>query len=111
MASLTTPTTTISAEGLHLDDILAIMRGHRPVALSADPKFRANLRRGQEVLQRKLHGGEVIYGVNTGFGGNVKFLIPDTELQHHQRNLIEYHCCGVGEPFPEEVVRGEAALP
>ena len=52
----------------------------------------------------------MIYGVNTGFGGNVKFVIPDTELAHHQRNLIEYHCCGVGEALPEEVVRAAILL-
>jgi phenylalanine ammonia-lyase len=112
MATLTTPVAafTISPDGLQLQDILAIARDRRSVALSAEPAFRARLRRGQQVLQKKLRAGEVIYGVNTGFGGNVKFLIPDSELQHHQRNLLEYHCCGVGEPLPEEVVRAAILL-
>jgi phenylalanine ammonia-lyase len=101
---------TVSTENLRLEDILAIARDHRPVALSTEPKFRASLRRGQEVLQKKLQDGEVIYGVNTGFGGNVKFLIPEGELRHHQRNLIEYHCCGIGEALPEAVVRAAILL-
>jgi phenylalanine ammonia-lyase len=101
---------TVSLENLRLEDILAIAKDRRPVALSTDPEFRANLRRGQEVLQKKLRGGEVIYGVNTGFGGNVRFLIPNGELQHHQRNLIEYHCCGAGEALPEEIVRAAILL-
>ena len=29
-----------------------------------------------ETLELMLERNEVIYGVNTGFGGNVKFLIP-----------------------------------
>src|SRR5262245_51698501 len=112
MASLITPgvSFTISEDGLRLEDILAIARDHHRVSLNPDPQFRSRIRRGQEVLQRKLRDGEVIYGVNTGFGGNVKFLIPDNELQHHQRNLLEYHCCGAGEPLPAEVVRAAILL-
>jgi phenylalanine ammonia-lyase len=112
VATLITPTSafTISEEGLQLKDILAIARGRRSVCLSAEPAFRANLRRGQDVLQGKLRAGEVIYGVNTGFGGNVRFLIPENELQHHQRNLVEYHCCGVGEALPAEIVRAAILL-
>ena len=37
-------------------------------------------------------------------------MIPDHELEHHQRNLIEYHCCGVGEPFRGKVVRAAILL-
>ena len=89
---------------------MAVSRLHRTVSLSQDPDFREKIRRGRETLERKLKGGEVIYGVNTGFGGNVRFVIPDSELKHHQRNLLEYHCCGVGEPLPEEVVRAAILL-
>jgi phenylalanine ammonia-lyase len=101
---------TIYPEDLHLNDIIGIARRRRPVSLSSDPEFRTKIRRGRRVLEDKLKEGEVIYGVNTGFGGNVKFVIPDAELEHHQRNLIEYHCCGVGEPFDEEVVRAAILL-
>ena len=104
------PGFTIYPEELRLDDIIAIARLERPVSLSEDHEFRAKIRRGRETLVRKLKDGEIIYGVNTGFGGNVKFVIPDTELAHHQRNLLEYHCCGVGEPLAEEIVRAAILL-
>src|SRR5262249_34917520 len=97
-------------DDLTLDDIVAISRHRQPVSLSTDEAFRANLRRGREALASKIRNGEVIYGVNTGFGGNVKFVIPDQEIEHHQRNLVEYHCCGVGEPLPEEIVRAAILL-
>ena len=97
-------------EDLDLDDIVDIARHGRPVSLSTDPEFLARIRRGRKMLEDKLRAGEVIYGVNTGFGGNVKFVIPDNELEHHQRNLIEYHCCGVGDPLPEEFVRAAILL-
>ena len=101
---------TIYPEDLHVEDIVEIARRHLPVSLSPDPGFRARIRRSREILDRKLSQGEVIYGVNTGFGGNVKFVLPDDELRHHQRNLVEYHCCGVGDPLPEEVVRAAILL-
>lgn len=101
---------TIYPAELQLDDIVAVARLHRPVSLSIDADFRERIQRGRETLERKLKAGEVIYGVNTGFGGNVRFVIPDQELAHHQRNLIEYHCCGVGEPLAEDVVRAAILL-
>lgn len=111
--SMTTDTQvgfTIYPQELALHDIVGIARLHRPVGLSRDAEFRERIRRGRETLERKLRGGEVIYGVNTGFGGNVRFVIPDRELTHHQRNLLEYHCCGVGDPLPAEVVRAAILL-
>ncbi len=101
---------TIYPAELQLEDIVAVARLHRQVSLSVDTDFRERIRRGRETLERKLKAGEVIYGVNTGFGGNVRFVIPDQELAHHQRNLIEYHCCGVGEPLAEDVVRAAILL-
>lgn len=113
MSSMTTAhngAITIYPEDLRLDDIIEVARrGHR-VSLNTDHEFRDKIRRGRETLERKLASGEVIYGVNTGFGGNVRFVIPDEEMAHHQRNLLEYHCCGVGEPFSEEIVRAAILL-
>ncbi len=101
---------TIYPDELQVADIVAVSRLHRPVSLSKDAEFRDWIRRGRETLEHKLQAGEVIYGVNTGFGGNVRFVIPDHELAHHQRNLLEYHCCGVGDPLPEAVVRAAMLL-
>ena len=104
------PAAVISPEPLHLNDIVDVARRDRPVALSPDEEFRAGIRRGRELLERKLAEGEVVYGVNTGFGGNARFVIPDDELAHHQRNLLEFLCCGVGEPLPEAAVRAAILL-
>ena len=100
----------ISPEHLTLKDIIAVARGGQQVALSADPEFRARIERSREALVRKLHQNEVVYGVNTGFGGNARFVIPPEELAHHQRNLLEFLSCGVGEPLPESAVRAAILL-
>jgi phenylalanine ammonia-lyase len=100
----------ISSENLALDQIIQVARHRQPVRLSAEPDFRRRIEQGRQTLERKLAQGEVIYGVNTGYGGNARFVIPDEELAHHQQNLLEFLSCGVGEPLPEEAVRAAILL-
>lgn len=112
MATLTIPGSAvcISESPLSLNEIIGVARHLQSVALSPDEEFRGPIRRSREVLERKLAAGEVIYGVNTGFGGNARFVIPAAELAHHQQNLLEFLSCGVGQPLPEEVVRAAVLL-
>ena len=112
MAALTTPAAAvcISRDHLSLDDIVAVARHGQAVALGGDAEFRRRISRGREALERKLAAGEVVYGVNTGFGGNARYVIPAEELAHHQQNLLEFLSCGVGEPLPEEAVRAAILL-
>jgi phenylalanine ammonia-lyase len=101
---------TISTESLNLEDIIAVARSGQTVRLSEDGGFRRHIARGPEAIRGALERGELIYGVNTGFGGNVRFVIPDTEMQHHQENLLDFLSCGVGDPLPDEVVRAAMLL-
>src|SRR5579864_5479462 len=112
MATLfsTLPTVSISPNELSLSDIVAVARGRQTVELSGDADFRRRIEQGRATLERKLASGEVIYGVNTGFGGNARYVIPDDEVAHHQRNLLEFLACGVGEPLPEDAVRAAILL-
>jgi histidine ammonia-lyase len=48
---------------------------------------------------------DVVYGVNTGFGNFRNVVIPPADLERLQLNLIRSHSAGVGDPFPEDVVR------
>jgi phenylalanine ammonia-lyase len=108
-ATLATPVE-ISTASLTLDQILAVARHDQPVQLTPDPAVRARLERGPAAIRRLLDRGEILYGVNTGFGGNVKLIIPDAELRHHQENLLDVLTCGVGDPQPREVVRAAILL-
>ena len=114
MATITRPRSSagvvLSLENLTLDQIISVTRRGEQVALSRDRAFRENLQRSRQTLENKLAQGEIVYGVNTGFGGNARCLIPDNELAHHQQNLVEYLCCGVGEPLPQDAVRGAILL-
>jgi phenylalanine ammonia-lyase len=80
------------------------------VALSEEPAFRRRLGLSRELLESRIAANHVIYGVNTGYGSNSKYVIPDADLAAHQHNLLQFICCGVGEPFPEPVVRAAILL-
>ncbi len=54
--------------------------------------------------------GEAHYGINTGFGKLASVRIPTEDVDKLQRNLILSHCCGVGEPLADDIVRLIMAL-
>jgi histidine ammonia-lyase len=54
--------------------------------------------------------GEHTYGVNTGFGRFVSAHIPDELAGELQVRLLRSHACGVGDPYPDDVVRAALLL-
>ena len=63
------------------------------------------------VVERAAHGSsEHTYGVNTGFGRFVSKQIPEEQTEELQLRLLRSHACGVGEPYPDEVVRAAMLL-
>ncbi len=54
----------------------------------------------------KIAAGDFpVYGVNTGFGKLASIRIDAADVATLQRNLILSHCCGVGAPLTEDIVR------
>ena len=54
--------------------------------------------------------GDHTYGVNTGFGRFVSETIPPEQAAELQLRLLRSHACGVGEPYPDDVVRAAMLL-
>ncbi|MGH3127255.1 MAG: aromatic amino acid lyase, partial [Gaiellaceae bacterium] len=54
--------------------------------------------------------GEHTYGINTGFGRFVSAHIPDELAEELQLRLLRSHACGVGEPYPDDVIRAAMLL-
>jgi histidine ammonia-lyase len=48
--------------------------------------------------------------VNTGFGRFVSQSIPEELTEELQLRLLRSHACGVGEPYPDEVIRAAMLL-
>src|SRR5690349_639002 len=69
------------------------------------------MRAARELVERAAHGSsEHTYGVNTGFGRFVAVAIPEEQTAELQLRLLRSHACGVGEPYPDEIVRAAVLL-
>jgi len=74
-----------------------------PVRLNRD--CRPAVEKAAEFITAATEGDEPVYGVNTGFGKLASMKIAREDTTTLQRNLILSHCCGVGEPVPDRIVR------
>lgn len=92
----------IDGSSLTLEQSQAVANGTE-VALSAGARLRVEASR--RVVESIIERGEIIYGINTGFGSLSDILIPPGELRDLQVNLVRSHSCGIGEPLSEAVVR------
>ncbi len=97
----------IDGRSLSLDDVVAIADG---AEVQLEPTARERIAASRRVVDQILRSGQVVYGVNTGFGKLAEVRISPDELGHLQLNLVRSHACGVGEPFPERTVRAMLAL-
>ncbi|MDA1311682.1 MAG: histidine ammonia-lyase, partial [Proteobacteria bacterium] len=62
------------------------------------------------VIAAAAIGEAPVYGVNTGFGKLASVRIAPEDAAALQRNLVRSHCCGVGAPTAEPIVRLTMAL-
>ena len=65
----------------------------------------AGIAQGAARLAEIAAGSLPVYGVNTGFGKLASIRIDAADVATLQRNLILSHCCGVGAPLGEPIVR------
>ena len=102
-------TLALTGEDLTVDDVwrVAVDDGHASLTDEARTKMRA----ARELVERTAHGSqEHTYGVNTGFGRFVSTSIPEELTEELQLRLLRSHACGVGDPYPPEVVRAAMLL-
>jgi histidine ammonia-lyase len=81
-----------------------IIAGGTKIVLSDNVVGRIRVCR--EYLDRRMEKkGEIIYGINTGFGSLYNKVISDENLGLLQKNLVMSHACGIGDEVPEEITR------
>lgn len=98
----------LDGETLSRKQVEQIIQKHAQVALSETAKERVIASR--ERIEQRLRDGAAIYGVNTGFGQLATIRIHEDDNELLQLNLLRSNVTGVGEPFPEDVVRGMMVL-
>src|SRR6266849_5034087 len=99
----------LTGDDLRVADVWTVAVERAPAELSDSSRVR--MRAARELVERTAHGArEHTYGVNTGFGRFVSKSIPEELTKELQQRLLRSHACGVGEPYPDEVVRAAMLL-
>ena len=98
----------LDGRSLTLRDLVRATRGGVTILLSDDAL--TVLAGSRNVIEAAIARGQVIYGVNTGFGKLANVRIAPDALDRLQANLIRSHAAGVGAPLPRDVVRAMMLL-
>ncbi|MCZ6579330.1 MAG: histidine ammonia-lyase [Gammaproteobacteria bacterium] len=88
---------------MSLDALCRVYRHDPEICLDDSCKPRVDA--AAAIVQQAAAGDTAVYGINTGFGKLASTRIPAQQTTELQRNLILSHCCGVGDPLPEKIVR------
>lgn len=98
----------LNGHSLRLEDVVQVARNGKKIAL--DRSAVAFVERGSSMVRSWVDEGKTIYGITTGFGDLASQVIPSEKSIRLQENLLVSHACGVGEPFPEDIVRAITLL-
>ena len=93
---------------LTIEEVVKVARNFEKIELTENAIAAVN--KARDYVEEKLSKGEIIYGLTTGFGKFSDTFIPLEDTAALQRNLIISHSCGMGDPYPTEVVRGAMLL-
>ncbi|MDP8958653.1 MAG: histidine ammonia-lyase [Actinomycetota bacterium] len=98
----------IDGRALDPEQVVAVAQG-RAEAVPA-PDLAERMAPARQLVERMWSGGEVVYGVTTGFGALVDQRIPLEESRSLQVALLRSHAAGVGQPLPDPLVRAMLLL-
>jgi histidine ammonia-lyase len=98
----------IDGHSLRIAEVVRVARQRAPVVLPQEA--RARMSRSRSLVEGVLARGEVVYGVNTGFGKLSDRVIAADRLAELQLNLVRSHAAGVGPQLPEGEVRAMMLL-
>jgi len=96
-------TITLHPGSVSLAELATIYWTGEPAVL--DRSFDAGIERAATRIAEIAAGNAPVYGINTGFGKLASIKIDRADVATLQRNLILSHCCGVGQPLAENIVR------
>jgi histidine ammonia-lyase len=102
------PPVELSGHDLVVDDVERVAVGRARATLGR--RALEQIAASRSLIDRVVADGTPTYGVNTGFGRFVDVHIAPEQAAQLQLNLLRSHACGVGEPFPDEVVRAAMLL-
>jgi histidine ammonia-lyase len=98
----------LNGRPLSLPEIAAVAVGEEIVEIA--PSVHGRVRASRNVVDSIVERGDIVYGVNTGFGKLSDVRVAPEELLDLQLNLVRSHSCGIGSPLAEAEVRAMMLL-
>ena len=95
-------TVSLNGSSLTIKDVLDA--GEGSAVFEIDESAVIAMTESRSAVKRILEKGEVVYGINTGFGALSSVTIEHDQLEQLQYNLIRSHACGVGDAMESEHV-------
>lgn len=74
------------------------------------PACRGKVQNSRAVIEKAVRDKKQVYGITTGFGALSDVFISQDKGRQLQKNILMSHAAGVGDPFPDEIVRLILAL-
>ncbi|WAA11833.1 histidine ammonia-lyase [Fervidibacillus halotolerans] len=93
----------LTGDDLTLDKVRQVIFEKEQVDVS--PASWERVEESRNTVDSIVQNGEIVYGINTGFGKLSDVKIKDQDVKELQKNLILSHASGVGEPFPETIAK------
>lgn len=99
-------TIVLDGSSLTIEQVVAVAEGTPgDPRVSISDAARARVMRAADAVARLLAEGRVAYGITTGFGAFKNRVIPLEQVELLQRNIVESHAVGVGDPFDTPTTR------
>jgi histidine ammonia-lyase len=98
----------LDGDSLTIEAVLRVADKGEKVSIG--PSSLRRMAKFRSLLEDRVRKGDIIYGVNTGFGSLSGKVIPSQSVKQLQLNLIRSHAMGVGDPLPTTVVRAAMVI-
>jgi histidine ammonia-lyase len=98
----------LNGNSLTIQDVVSVARRFGSVEMDAEAE--KAVVRSRRYVDKILQENRVVYGITTGVGELANQFISAEDSGKLQLNLVRSHATNVGNPFPEDVVRGVILL-
>lgn len=96
------------SDKLTIQGLVDICFGEKEVSLGKEA--REKVRKSSGHVETIIEHGDVVYGINTGFGPLCNTVINREDTAQLQDNILRSHSVGVGNPIAEEVAKAMMVL-
>ena len=92
----------LDGNSLTIEELISIKQINTKVELSVASVKAIN--QSRKLVEEIVSSGDIVYGINTGFGALSNVTVAKEQLEQLQTNLIRSHACGVGENMDPDSV-------